>query len=112
MLKEQLQTVVRDNHILKRAVSIQHERQSEHENCTQEISQLKQLISQYQEQVRTLEVISTDFQFSTTGSPLMFFFNLMQHFNEPKQCMSNFMWLCMFGLSHFMVLLGLMIILC
>jgi DNA-binding protein H-NS len=62
VLKEQLQTVIRDNHILKRAVSIQHERQSEHENCTQEISQLKQLISQYQEQVRTLEVISIDFQ--------------------------------------------------
>ena len=63
VLKEQLQTVVRDNHILKRAVSIQHERQAEHENCSQEINQLKQLISQYQEQVRTLEVMSIGLNF-------------------------------------------------
>jgi hypothetical protein len=56
MLKEQLQVFVRDNLILKRAVAIQHERQAEHESRGQEINQLKQLISQYQEQVRTLEV--------------------------------------------------------
>ena len=56
MLKEQLQAFVRDNLILKRAVAIQHERQAEHENRSQEINRLKELISQYQEQVRTLEV--------------------------------------------------------
>lgn len=56
MLKEQLQVFVRDNLILKRVVAIQHERQAEHESRAQEINQLKQLISQYQEQVRTLEV--------------------------------------------------------
>lgn len=56
VLKEQLQNVIRENHILKRAVAIQHERQVEHENCPQEIQLLKQSIAQYQEQVRTLEV--------------------------------------------------------
>eukprot|EP00250_Pteridium_aquilinum_P012753 c20920_g1_i2 orf=217-1077(+) len=56
VLKEQIQSLVRENHILKRAVTIQHERQAEHENCSQEIQRLKQLIAQYQEQVRTLEL--------------------------------------------------------
>lgn len=56
LLKEQLQNFLRENHILKRAVAIQHERQVEHENCLQEIELLKQSIAQYQEQVRTLEV--------------------------------------------------------
>lgn len=56
VLKEQIQSLVRENHILKRAVTIQHERQAEHENCPQEMQRLKQLIAQYQEQVRTLEL--------------------------------------------------------
>lgn len=56
VLKEQIQNLIRENHILKRAVTIQHERQAEHENCTQEMQRLKQLIAQYQEQVRTLEL--------------------------------------------------------
>lgn len=55
-LKEQLQCMLRDNHILKRAVAIQHERQLEHENCSQEVQRLKQLVAQYQEQIRTLEL--------------------------------------------------------
>jgi hypothetical protein len=55
-LKEQLQSLTRDNHILKRAVAIQHERQLEHEGRTQELQQMKQLLSQYQEQARTLEL--------------------------------------------------------
>jgi hypothetical protein len=56
MLKEQIEALLRDNTILKRAVSIQHERQKEYEDKNQEVQQLKQMISQYQEQMRTLEV--------------------------------------------------------
>jgi hypothetical protein len=56
VLKEQLETVLRENAILKRAVAIQHDRQKEFDSTSQELSQLKQLVAQYQEQVRTLEV--------------------------------------------------------
>ncbi|KAL0342117.1 UNVERIFIED_CONTAM: hypothetical protein Scaly_1874300 [Sesamum calycinum] len=56
MLKEQIETLLRDNIILKRAVAIQHERQKENDERTQEVQQLKQLVVQYQEQLRTLEV--------------------------------------------------------
>lgn len=56
MLKEQMEALIQENIILKRAVSIQHERQKECEDRNQELQQLKQLVSQYQEQVRTLEV--------------------------------------------------------
>ncbi|KAA8522993.1 hypothetical protein F0562_009416 [Nyssa sinensis] len=56
MLKEQLEALIHENAILKRAVSIQHERQKEFEDRSQELHQLKQLVSQYQEQLRTLEV--------------------------------------------------------
>ncbi|KAH7286037.1 hypothetical protein KP509_33G056200 [Ceratopteris richardii] len=56
VLKEQIHNLIKENHILKRAVAIQHERNAEHENCPQEMQRLKQLVAQYQEQVRTLEV--------------------------------------------------------
>lgn len=56
MLKQQLEALIQENTILKRAVSIQHERQKEFEEGGQELHQLKQLVSQYQEQLRTLEV--------------------------------------------------------
>lgn len=56
MLKQQLEALIQENAILKRAVAIQHERQKEYDERGQELNQLKQLISQYQEQVRTLEV--------------------------------------------------------
>ncbi|MQL67867.1 hypothetical protein Taro_000135 [Colocasia esculenta] len=55
-LKEQLQCLLRDNQILKRAVAIQHERNVEHEEKLKEVQQLKHVISQYQEQVRNLEL--------------------------------------------------------
>lgn len=55
-LKEQLEVLLRENSILKRAVTIQHERQKEYDERTQEVQQLKQLVSQYQEQLRHLEV--------------------------------------------------------
>ncbi|KMT02800.1 hypothetical protein BVRB_8g193840 [Beta vulgaris subsp. vulgaris] len=56
MLKEQVQALLQENGILKRAVSIQHERQKEFEVKSQEVQQLKQLLSQCQEHIRTLEV--------------------------------------------------------
>lgn len=56
MLKEQIEVLLRDNVILKRAVAIQHERQKENDERNQEVQQLKQLVVQYQEQLRTLEV--------------------------------------------------------
>lgn len=56
MLKEQVEALIQENAILKRAVSIQHERQKESDERNQELQQLKQLVSQYQDQLRTLEV--------------------------------------------------------
>ncbi|RCV10898.1 hypothetical protein SETIT_2G145100v2 [Setaria italica] len=54
--KEQFEAVIRENAILKKAVAIQHERQKEQDERSQELQQLKQLVVQYQEQVRSLEV--------------------------------------------------------
>lgn len=56
MLKEQVEALIQENTILKRAVSTQHERQKEYEDRGQELQHLKQLVAQYQEQLRTLEV--------------------------------------------------------
>ncbi|KAF5466773.1 hypothetical protein F2P56_016673 [Juglans regia] len=56
MLKEQIEGLMRENTILKRAVAIQHERQKEYDDKDQELRHLKQLVSQYQEQLRTLEM--------------------------------------------------------
>ncbi|KAJ9141010.1 hypothetical protein P3X46_031595 [Hevea brasiliensis] len=56
MLKEQVQALIQENAILKRAVSIQHERQKEFGDRNQELQHLKQLVSQYQEQLRALEL--------------------------------------------------------
>lgn len=55
-LKEKMQVMIREGHILKRAVAIQHERQQEHEGRTRELQQAKQVLGQYQEQVRSLEL--------------------------------------------------------
>ncbi|XP_058115539.1 uncharacterized protein LOC131258317 [Magnolia sinica] len=56
ILKEQVAVLIRDNTILKRAVAIQHERHKENDERNQELQHLKQVVSQYQEQLRTLEV--------------------------------------------------------
>ncbi|KAL6221291.1 hypothetical protein ACLB2K_009042 [Fragaria x ananassa] len=56
MLKEQMEALIQENTILKRAVSTQHERQKECEDRGQELQHLKQLVARYQEQLRTLEV--------------------------------------------------------
>lgn len=55
-LKEHLQNFLRDNQILKRAVAIQHDRNLEQEERAREVQQLKDVIRQYQEQVRALEL--------------------------------------------------------
>ncbi|KAH9302683.1 hypothetical protein KI387_014266, partial [Taxus chinensis] len=55
-LKEQVRELLHENSILKRAVAIQHERQLEQEEKAKELQQLHQLVAQYQEQVKTLEL--------------------------------------------------------
>lgn len=60
-LKEHLQRLLNDNQILKRAVAIQHERHLEQEENTNGVLQLKNDLNQYQEKVRSLEVIFFDF---------------------------------------------------
>ncbi|KAG0597087.1 hypothetical protein M758_UG309400 [Ceratodon purpureus] len=56
VLKEQNRGLMHDNQILKRAFAIQHERQQDHESRAMELQQVKHLLAQYQEQVRTLEL--------------------------------------------------------
>uniref|UniRef100_A0ACD5Z8M3 Uncharacterized protein n=1 Tax=Avena sativa TaxID=4498 RepID=A0ACD5Z8M3_AVESA len=56
VLKEQMTAILSQNAVLKRAVAIQHERQKEFEERSQEVQGLKQLVLQYQEQLRTLEI--------------------------------------------------------
>lgn len=55
-LKEHLQSLLNDNQILKKAVSIQHERHLEQEQKEKEVELLKLVISQYQDQARNLEL--------------------------------------------------------
>ncbi|KAK4267571.1 hypothetical protein QN277_024333 [Acacia crassicarpa] len=73
MLKEQIEGLTRENTILKSAFKIQHERQTEYENKSQELQHSKQLISQYQEQLRTLEVNN---------------YALAMHLKQAQQCNS------------------------
>lgn len=55
-MKEQLDSLLHENGILKRAVAIQHERLKEYGEKVKESDGLKQTLSQYQEKIRTLEV--------------------------------------------------------
>ncbi|TKY48064.1 hypothetical protein E2542_SST25478 [Spatholobus suberectus] len=56
MLKEQIEALTKEKNCFKSAFRIQLERLSDYESKNQELQQLKQLVSQYQEQIRTLEV--------------------------------------------------------
>ncbi|MCD9638260.1 hypothetical protein HAX54_022112 [Datura stramonium] len=56
MLKRQVEALLQENAILKRAFAIQRERQKEFEDRGHEVNNLKQMVAQYQEQLRTLEV--------------------------------------------------------
>lgn len=59
MLKQQLEAIVQENSLLKRAVVTQQKRQRETEDQSLELQHLRQLVTQYQEQLRTLEVCIT-----------------------------------------------------
>ncbi|KAF5199705.1 Ubiquitin system component cue protein [Thalictrum thalictroides] len=56
MMKEQMEVLMRDNGILKRAVAIQHDRQKEADTKNHELQHMKQLVAEYQERLKTLEV--------------------------------------------------------
>lgn len=56
MLKQQIEDLLQENAFLKRVFATQHERQKEFEDRENEVNQLKQMVAQYQEQLRTLEV--------------------------------------------------------
>lgn len=51
MLKQQLEATVQENSLLKRAVVTQQKRQRETEDESQELQGLRQMVSQYQEQL-------------------------------------------------------------
>lgn len=55
-LLEKVQELQKENHILKRAVQIQNSKLQERSNQEQELQQLRSVLGQYQEQVRTLEL--------------------------------------------------------
>ncbi|XP_011628854.1 uncharacterized protein LOC18448986 [Amborella trichopoda] len=55
-LKEHVEVLLQENNILKRAVTIQHERIKEYDERCREMEHLKQILSQYHEQVRNLEM--------------------------------------------------------
>ncbi|KAL0806059.1 PREDICTED: uncharacterized protein LOC106296397 isoform X1 [Brassica oleracea var. oleracea] len=55
-VQQQVEALMKDNTVLKRAVAIQHERQKALEDANQQLEFFKQLIPQYQEKVRNLEV--------------------------------------------------------
>nr|AFK33763.1 unknown [Medicago truncatula] len=56
MLKEQIEVLIKEKNSFKNAFRIQHERLFDYDNKNQELQHLKQLASQYQEQIRTLEM--------------------------------------------------------
>lgn len=72
-MKEHLQSLLNDNQILKRAVAIQHERNVEQEEKTREVQNLKLLLNQYQEQIRSLEVIAYKLLSFTCRTELVWF---------------------------------------
>lgn len=51
-----LQELQKENHILKRAVQIQNSKLQEKQQHDQEVEQLRMMLGQYQEQVRTLQM--------------------------------------------------------
>lgn len=55
-MQQQVEDLMKDNTVLKRAVAIQHERQKAFEDANQQVDLLKQVIPQYQDKIRNLEV--------------------------------------------------------
>ena len=56
VLREQVESVSHQNSILKRAVVIQHQHQTEHEERVHELQRVKELVSQSEEQIRVSQV--------------------------------------------------------
>ncbi|KAJ8773944.1 hypothetical protein K2173_009375 [Erythroxylum novogranatense] len=75
LLKEQVEALVRENSILKRAAASQHERHEVFEDKNGELLHLKHLVSQYQEQLTAMEV------------RVKFFLNLLYYINNYKLMM-------------------------
>lgn len=73
-MKAKLDDLVKENQILKRAVQIQNARMQDVVAKEQELSQLKLLLAQYQEQVRTLELsnysLALHLQKATSADPI------------------------------------------
>ncbi|CAN7000051.1 unnamed protein product [Brassica oleracea var. botrytis] len=55
-VQQQVEDLMKDNTVLKRAVAIQHERHKAFEDANQQLELLKQVIPQYQEKIRNLEM--------------------------------------------------------
>ena len=51
MLKEQVEALLQENIILKRAVGIQHEHQKESEERNQELQHLKQMVEAHKPEI-------------------------------------------------------------
>lgn len=62
-MQQQVEDLMKDNTVLKRAVAIQHERHKAFEDANQQLELLKQVIPQYQEKIRNLEVSLTTLLF-------------------------------------------------
>lgn len=88
MLKQQMQALMHDNGILKRGIQIQHERQKEFDDKSQEVQQLKQLLPQYQEQLRRLEVGRSISLFQSIRFCQCFFKTIIQNFCANNLCFS------------------------
>ncbi|CAH8337058.1 unnamed protein product [Eruca vesicaria subsp. sativa] len=69
-VQQQVESLIKDNALLKRAVAIQHERHNALEDAKQQLELLKQLIPQYQEKLRNLKVnkLRLKFAYSTSGT--------------------------------------------
>lgn len=61
-LKEQLQCLLRDNQILKKAFALQHQKNLEYQEKLTEVQQLKLMLGQYQDQIRKLEMSNYSLQ--------------------------------------------------
>lgn len=84
MLKQQLEAIVQENSLLKRAVVTQQKRQRETEDQSQELQHLRQLVTQYQEQLRTLEVCIYSLNRSLYNCFLFFFVDMI----KSKYCIN------------------------
>ncbi|KAF8050140.1 hypothetical protein N665_2038s0013 [Sinapis alba] len=78
-VQQQVEDLMKDNTVLKRAVAIQHERQKAFEDANQQVDLLKQVIPQYQDKIRNLEMnnyaLNLRLQQVEQGNPMLERFN-------------------------------------